>query len=213
MSDARGLLERIDAKFSAWDARRKELPATQLEQHREREQRAQRFERQLDELREVGRLRLEAVAKRFGERVQFTPKVSPGQRKAEFRFQSPVARIALTFTASTNSDVTDVVLSCDLELLPSLMQFKKHAELRFPLEAADRAAIAAWFDDRIAEFVTTHCSLHENEFDVKDQLAEDPMAHAGFPKFAAGATWDHGGKTLYVLSDETRLQYLQQAKA
>lgn len=212
MSDVRQLLERIDAEFSASDARRKTLQATQLEQHHEREQRAQQFERLLDDLREVWRPRLEALAKRFGERVQVTPNVSPGRRNAVFQFQSPVARIALKFTASTNVDVTDVVLSYDLEILPILMQFEKHAELKFPLGAVDQAALAAWFDDRIVTFVKTYLALHENEYYLKDQMVEDPVAHVRFPKFAAGATLERGGKTLYFLSDDTRQQYEQPSK-
>jgi hypothetical protein len=213
MSEVHGLLERIEAEFSAWDSRRKELQASQLEQHREREQRAEQFERVIDELREIWRPRLEALAERFGERVQVKPSVSPGRREAVFKFQSPVARIALKFTASTNTDVTDVVLSYDLDILPILMQFNKHAELKFPLGAIDRAAVASWFDDRIVEFVKTYLSLHENEFYLKDQMVEDPAANVRFPKFAAGATLERGGKTLYFLSEETRQQFEQKSSS
>lgn len=209
MSEAHGLLERIDAEFSAWDLRRKELQEAQLEQHHESEERAQQFERVIDEMREIWRPRLETLAKRFGERVQVKPSVSPGRRDAVFQFQSPVARIALKFTASTNTDVTDVVLSYDLEILPILMHFNKHAELRFPLGAVDRAAIGSWFDDRIVAFVKTYLSLHENEFYLKDQMVEDPVARVRFPKFAAGATLEQNGKTLYFLSDETCRQFEQ----
>jgi YHS domain-containing protein len=50
-------------------------------------------------------------------------------------------------------------------------------------------------------------SLHENEFYLKAHLVEDPVAHVRFPRFAAAASLERDGKTLYFISNETRKQY------
>jgi len=46
----------------------------------------------LDDLREVWRHRLEALARQFGERVKLTPPIEPARRDATFGFNFPLAR-------------------------------------------------------------------------------------------------------------------------
>jgi len=158
----------------------------------------------------VWRPRLEALAKEFGDRVQATPTVTPGRRQGMLQFKSPLASIRLQFSAAADSDVTKLVLAYDLDILPILMQFERHAEISFPLDQVDPEAIAKWLDDRIVEFVKTYLSLHENEYYLKDHMVEDPVAHVRFPKFAAGATRERGGKTYYFISEETAAEFEKQ---
>jgi YHS domain-containing protein len=46
-------------------------------------------------------------------------------------------------------------------------------------------------------------SLHENQYYLKGHMVEDPIAKVQFPKYAAGATLQHGGKTLYFINEST----------
>lgn len=209
MSDVSQLLNRIDAEFAALDERRKSRQEARIEQFHEREQRLVKFERLLEQLRDVWRPRLEALAKKFGENVQVAPKVAPGNRQATFEFRSPLARVTLRFSASTDPDVTKLLLSYDLDILPILMQFEKHADASYALDQVDAAAMAQWLDDRILAFVKTYLALHENEYYLKDFMVEDPVAHVRFPKFAAGATLERGGKTHYFISEETCREFEQ----
>ncbi len=210
MPDVNNLLSRIDAEFAALEAKRKDFQEKQVEQYHEREQRSQQFELLLDQLRDVWRPRLEALAQRFGDSVKVTPKVSPGNRQATLQFQSPLAHINLRFSATTDMDVTKVVLGYDLDILPILMQFEKHAEISFALDKVDQEAMTQWLDDRIMTFVKTYLSLNENEYYLKDFMVEDPVAHVRFPKFAAGAKLERAGKTYYFVSDETCREFEQQ---
>lgn len=210
MADVSNLLSRLDAEFSAMEDRRKQFQESQVEKYHEREKRAAQFEQLLNQLRDVWRPRLEALAQRFGDRVNVTPSISPGNRQATFQFQSPVARINLRFSAATDMDVTKVVLGYDLDILPILMQFEKHAEISFPLDKIDQEAMTQWLDDRIMAFVKTYLSLHENEYYLKDFMVEDPVAHVRFPKFAAGAKLEQAGKTYYFVSDETCREFEKQ---
>lgn len=90
------------------------------------------------------------------------------------------------------------------------MKFDPHAEIEFPIEAIDKEKLAARMDDRIVAFVQTYLSLHENTYYLKGHLVDDPVARVRFPKYAAGATIERGGKTLYFVSEATRDEYLKQ---
>jgi YHS domain-containing protein len=77
----------------------------------------------------------------------------------------------------------------------------------------DETALAKWFDDRIVSFVETYLSLHENQYYLKGHMVEDPIAKVSFPKYAAGATLDVRGKTIYFIDEATRDQFQKQQAA
>jgi hypothetical protein len=207
-SDLKGLLGRIDAEFSRSQTNLERLRKERLEEHRGRQTRLALFEQACEKLKDVWGPRLEALNQAFGERVQATPQMATGRRQATFRFTSDLARITLTFSATTDLDVRSLILEYSLEILPVLMSYPDHARLEQPLEKIDPAAIGTWIDDRIVDVVRTYLSLHENEFYLKAHMTEDPIAQVRFPTFAAAATLERNGKTLYFMANETRDEYL-----
>jgi len=213
MAAVDSLVQRIRDEFSASEARIKQFQQQQTELHHEREKREARLEQLFGELAEVWRPRLETLAKEFGDRLQVKPTVTRGRRQATFEVKSPVASIKLGFTASSNTDVTELVLAYDLDILPILMEFERHAEVSYPLDKVDPNQIAQWFDDRIVGFVKTYLALHSNQYYLKDLMVEDPVAHVSFPKIAAGATRERGGKTLYFVSESTAAEFDAQNKS
>ena len=166
----------------------------------------------MDDLREIWRPRLDALAKKFGERVKVQPQVEPGRRSAKFKFKSELASIDLRFAVAPDTDVRNLIFTYDLQILPILMKFDSHDEISFPLDAVDKEALGKWFDDRIVDFVRTYLSLHENQYYLKGHMVEDPIAKVQFPKYAAGATLEVGGKTIYFI-DESTLREFQQKQA
>jgi YHS domain-containing protein len=54
--------------------------------------------------------------------------------------------------------------------------------------------------------------MDDNEWYLKEQMVEDPVAHVRFPKQAAGATLKWQGKTHYFLGEETRREFANQNK-
>jgi YHS domain-containing protein len=210
MPDINELVGRIDAEFSAFGDKVKKSQAVQVQAFEERQKRVGQLGRVFDQLREVWRPRLEALVKKFGDRVQVTPRLVPSTREATFEFQSKVARVRLRFSATTDRDVTKVVLSYDLEIIPVLMQFDGHSDCEFPLGAVDLEAVASWVDDRIVSFVKTYLALHEHDQYLKDQMVEDPVAQVRFPKFSAGATLEWQGRTYYFVGEETRREFARQ---
>jgi YHS domain-containing protein len=207
MTATSSLADRIDAEFTAAADKIKQFQSQQIQEHHERQQRLERFEQLLNELTELVRPRLETLAQRFGDSAQVRPYVAPGRRHATFQCQSELAHVRMRFSATTNLDVTRVVFSYDLEILPILMQYESHAELEFPLDAVDREALVQWADDRIVSFARTYLSLNENEFYLKRFMVEDPVLHVRFPKHAAGATLEWQGKKYYFVGEETKAEF------
>jgi hypothetical protein len=62
--------------------------------------------------------------------AEVTPKLTPSNREATFEFPSKLAQVVLRFSATTNRDVTRVILNYDLRIIPILMQFENSARRR-----------------------------------------------------------------------------------
>jgi YHS domain-containing protein len=207
MPDVANLISRIDAEFAALDNKIKRARAERLQEYRERQDRLAAFERHMEDLPAVWRPRLEVLIQRFGDRVKVTPRLSATSHEVSLQFQSELARIRLRMSAATDHDFRKLVLNYDLEIHPILMQFDSHRQAEWPIEAIDRQALGDWIDDRIIDFVRTYLSLHENEYYLKEDMVEDPVAGVRFPKFAAGATAEWGGKMYYFIGEDTRREF------
>jgi YHS domain-containing protein len=210
MPDVNSLASRLDAEFSALEAKVKKLQAEQVRGYEQRQERLEQLGKVFDELRDIWKPRLELLVKKFEGRVQVTPRIVPATREATFEFQSRLAHVKLKLSATTDRDVRKVILSYDLEIIPVLMRFKPHDEVEFPLNAVDKEAVAKWIDDRIVDFVQTYFSMGENEIYLRDSMVEDPIAHVSFPKYAAATTLEWRGRTFYFIGEETRREFEKQ---
>jgi YHS domain-containing protein len=207
MSDLTTLFDRIDAEFTALDGKIKRAQAEKLEEHKARQQRLAAFEKRLETLPAIWKPRLEALVERFTGRVKVSPHLSASSRDVDLDFTSDLAKIHLHLSAATDHDARKLILNYDLEIIPVLMQFEKHKQNEWPIDAIDDAAIAAWVDDRIVDFVRTYLSLNENEYYLREHMVVDPVAGVRFPRFAAAATLERDGKHYYFIGDETRREF------
>jgi YHS domain-containing protein len=210
MPDINNLASRIDAEFTAVEQKVKKFQSEQAEQHKQRGRRLEQLSKVFDDLRDIWRPRLEFLVKKFGDRVQATPRIVPSSREATLDFQSRLARVRLKLSALTDRDIQKVVLSYDLEIIPVLMRFKNHDEIEFPLDRVDKEAVAKWIDDRIVDFVQTYFSMGENEIYLKDEMVEDPIAQVRFPKAAAATSLEWSGRKYYFIGEETRREFEKQ---
>jgi YHS domain-containing protein len=212
MSNANTLQERIEAEFRGAQEKVKEYQAAATQEFVGRQRRLEQFAEVCDRLSDVWRPRLEALAQKFHDRVQVTPRITKSGRTAVFQFQSPLARIELTFTAMTDQDVRHLVLDYTLRILPILMEFENNRQLKLPLDDVDPAAVSQWIDDRIVDAVRAYLQVHQNSYYLKGHLVRDPIANVEFPKYAAGATLEWKGTTYYFIGEETRSEYAKQNK-
>jgi YHS domain-containing protein len=156
-------------------------------------------------LRGVARVRLE----KLGEHCKFEarPTDDADGRSVLLNFQTPVARVRLRLSATHDTEIRNLVLSYDLEILPIFVKYNPHAELEIPLEKVDRAKVEAWLDDRLIEFAQTYVTIHFTDQYHQDHMVTDPVANLRFPKVFAQSKLEQGGKTLYFISDQTRRDF------
>lgn len=209
MSDVNELVSRIEGAFTAVKDKAKQQQQRELQLFEARRERLKEYEKVQPQIVAVAKPRLEALAKKAGERVAVTPSVSDTRRSARFEFRSDKAYITLSFTAAPDRDIENVVVECDLRIVPVLWKFDSHATFTTPITSPDLSGLAKWLDDRIVAFVELYIQIHEHEILDKAEYVEDPVAKVKFPKFAAGTTLDHAGKTLYFIDDKTKAEYAQ----
>lgn len=207
MSNVQDLVSRIDSEFQAVEKQIREFQSEQVHAYEGRQERLEQYQKACEQLRDVWTPRIEALAKRFGDKIKVTPKVTPSLREAKLEVSSPLAEIVLRFSAATDHEVRNLVLDYHLHILPILMKYEKHAQIEFPLSAVDPDAIAKWIDDRIVDFVRTYLALHQNEYYLKGHLVTDPVSGTQFPRYAAAAMLECDGKTYYFIGEETRREF------
>jgi hypothetical protein len=212
MSDVSELVNRIEGALTTVKDKIEQQQKQMLKEHQERQQRLKDYEVVQAKIVELAKPRLEALAKKAGDRVQITPSVSQTRRSARFEFRSAKAYITLTFTVTPDRSLKNAAIECDLKIVPVLWTFDSHSEFVTPVAAPDYAAATRWLDDRIVAFVELYIQIHEGEFYDKAEYVEDPVTKVKFPKFAAGATLEHGGKTIYFIDDNSKQEFTRQQR-
>jgi hypothetical protein len=207
VSDVKDLEARIEGAFSAVKDKAKRQQQDELQHFQERQKLFQEYEKIQARIVEIARPRLQALAKRAGDRASVSPTVSESRRSAKFDFRSPKAHITLTFSVAPDRDLKNAVVEYGLTIVPVLWQFDSHNVFSTPVAALDEKGLTKWLDDRIVGFVELYVQIHEGEIYDKAEYVEDPIAKVKFPKFAAGATIEHGGQTHHFIDDNTKREF------
>lgn len=210
MSDVNDLVARIDGAFAALKEKAQTAQRQELKHYQEQQRLFQEYEKARAKVVEIARPRLEALAKKAGDRAAVTPSVSESRRSARFEFRSGTAFITLTFSVAPDREIKNAVVEYDLKIVPVLWKFESHAEFSTPIAALDTKGLSKWLDDRIVGFVELYLQIHQGEIYDKAEYVEDPIAKVKFPKFAAGATLDHGGQTYFFMDETTRAEFAKQ---
>lgn len=210
MSDVKELVARIEGAFTAVKDKLKAQQQQELQHYQERQKLFREYEKVQSQIVAIAKPRLDALAKRAGERVSVSPSVTEGRRAAAFEFKSSKAYITLTFAVTPDQEIKNAVVECDLRIVPVLWKFERHAMFSTPITAPDLPAVTKWLDDRIISFVELYMQIHESEIIDKAEYVEDPVAKVSFPKFAAGAILEHSGQTYYFVDDSTRADFAKQ---
>jgi YHS domain-containing protein len=210
MSDVKDLMARMEGAFSAVKEKARRQQQEELQHYQERQKLFREYEKTQARVVQIARPRLEALASRAGERVSVTPSVSESRRSAKFDFKSTKAHITLLFSVAPDRDLKNVVVAYDLKIVPVLWRFDAHAEFTTPIAKLDEAALTKWLDDQIVGFVELYIQIHQGEIFEKAEYVEDPVAKVQFPRFAAGATLEHGGQTFFFIDENTKREFARQ---
>jgi len=201
------LSQRIKAEFEARQGRLKQSEANRSKEAEEREARLKQFAAACESLKGVWRPRLEEFAKQFGDQLKVTPSISPSHREARMDFNTDLATVTLTIRVSTDEEVRKIRFEYDLQIIPILMEYQRHASMETSLEKPDAAAFGKWLEDRLLDCVRVYLSMQDNEFYLNRSLVEDPVSKVRFHRQAAAASLDQQGGTLYFATTETLRQY------
>jgi YHS domain-containing protein len=207
MSDVNELIARIDGALSAVKDKASKQQQERLMDFQERQRLLKEYETAQTKVVEAVKPRLQALATRAGERVKVTPSVTQTRRAATFEFKSSKALILLTVSVMPDQKVQNLVVECDLKVVPVLWKFDAHSEFSTPIKTPDMAGLVKWIDDRIVAFVGLFIEIHEGDLFDKAEMVEDPIAKVSFPKFAAGATLEQGGKTYYFIDESSKTEF------
>lgn len=207
MSTSNPLSQRIKAEFAARDQRVKEQEQAKAEEVKRREERLERFTKACEELKPVWKPRLEEFAKQFGEQVKVLPTLTPTHREAKVVFLTDLASMTLTLTVAPNSDLTAMVLGCELLIIPMVFEYERFSRLEVPLEAIDKGAVGAWIDDRLVACVKAYLDVKDNTFYIERAMVEDPISTKKFLRTDAAAKLEHMGHTYYFESEQTLQDY------
>jgi hypothetical protein len=188
----------------------KQEQQARLKEQSDRQKLLKEYEAAQAKVVEIAKPRLEVLAKKAGDRASVKPTVALTRRSAAFEFRSPKALIHLTYSVAPDAAVKRVIVEQDLRIVPVLWKFDSHAEFSSPIAPLDEAGLKKWLDDRIIRFVELYVQIHESEILDKAEYVEDPVAKVKFPKFAAGATLEHGGQTHYFIDDKSRQEFANQ---
>jgi YHS domain-containing protein len=210
MSDVNELAKRIEGAFSAVKDKAQQQMQERLGEFQQRQGLLKEYEKAQAKIVEIAKPRLEVLAKRAGDRAKVTPSVAQTRRAATFEFKSSKALMDLTFSVSPDREVKNAVVESDLKVVPVLWKFDCHSEFSTPIAKVDTDGLTKWLDDRILSFVNLYIQIHEGEVVDKAEMVEDPVAKISFPKFAAGATLEQGGKTHYFIDEKNKAEFAKQ---
>jgi YHS domain-containing protein len=207
------LSRRLDAEFAAARSRISQFQGEAERSYEASRRRYRTFLAASRRIRKLVQARLVAIAPRLPlEEVR--PTIYRGGRRYQgsvaARVHSDLAQIKVRITLASDSDVANLMLDYDLDVLPVYIKFAPHERLVQPVEAIDTAAIAGWLDDRLVELAHVYLEIGLDEAYQKDHLVSDPVANVRFPRHYARMQLQFEGKTYYFISDETCWEFERQ---
>jgi len=157
--------------------------------------------------------KMKSLASQFDNAILGDP-----ERNSEFnciiRF-SPTARFPargnLELTVSSENEYRNIVLQYKLELLPILMEYKRHDEMRFDVEQPNKA-ITEWVESRIFDFLDTYLLLETHPRYQQENYVSDPVCGMRITKAEAATTLSDGTITVYFCSRQCKETYLRDTK-
>lgn len=197
------LSDRIKAEFDARTARKQKAAEDRTKQAQEHERRLALFVKTCEELKSLWSPKLDAFAKQFGDGIKVTPNITPSLREAKIVFLTDLANMTLTLSVSTNPDITRLILDYDLLIIPTFMDYQRHARFETPLDAVDKGALGKWLDDQLIACVKAYLAMQDNEHYLRWSMVEDPISKTKLLRTDAFATIEHKGQKLYFVSAES----------
>ncbi len=125
-----------------------------------------------------------------------------GQLRFRYTAKFP-ASVTLSLALTHDATVRNVFVTYDVEILPIFMNYERHDEISFPIDAFDYDQAFHWVDDKIVGFVRTYMELQFAEQYQKENLVTDPVVGVRFSKIHAHAEETYQGTTYHFLTEDS----------
>ncbi|MBT1074227.1 YHS domain-containing protein [Geobacter grbiciae] len=125
------------------------------------------------------------------------------------RFPASVTLDIGLFPGETDEGVT---VRSTLDILPTLMEYKRNDETTLPLEGSDEA-VGRWVEAKILEFVDTYLRLETHPLYQKDYIVVDLVCGMPISATAAPCRIELHGRALYFCSEHCKDAYLKEKDA
>ena len=119
------------------------------------------------------------------------------------------ATVILDFGLFPEKTGEEVTVRYTLDILPTLMEYKRNDESSFPLESSDEA-LGRWVEEKILEFVDTYLRLETHPLYQKDYTVVDLVCGMPISATAAPCRIERHGHTLYFCSEHCKDAYLKE---
>ncbi len=103
------------------------------------------------------------------------------------------ATVKLTLSVAHDTEIKNLLLLYDLEIIPIFFQFERHDEATFSVDVPDQQRIAEWIDEKILAFVDTYLQLEQTDQYQQSSLVTDPVCGMRFRRSIASEETEHAG--------------------
>lgn len=205
MTDLVPLESRLDAMLGVAETQRAQWQQHAGERMREIEVQSERFNRvAVAVMANVIRPRMELVARKFKNASLLAPEISSAYRCTcvfDHTAQYP-ASTTLELSIGPDEKFENLVISYHLQILPVFISFKGLDQLALALNQVDEESVAAWVDDRLADFTGTYLQLEKAQAYQQDNMETDPVCGMPVNRNWAAAQMEFGGKTYYFCIED-----------
>jgi len=203
MSDLQSLEQQIQQRLKSVEEKDRSQQVQLQTKMAEIEKRHARFDQLADELTaNIICSRMKKLAG-FFDNAELLERNEAGKHGCVCRFNHSArypASVKLTLSVAHDTEIENLLLVYDLEILPIFFKFEGHDQAAFSLADPNQEQIADWVNDKILAFVDTYLRLEQTDQYQQSSLVTDPVCGMRFRKSIASSQTAHSGHTYFFCS-------------
>ena len=114
------------------------------------------------------------------------------------------ATVKLQMGVTHDDRVQSLVAFYDASILPIFMEFQRHDQATWKLEAVDESEFTSWVESHLISFLDTYLRIEEVDQYQQETLCTDPVCGMRIRKSAAATSVEHQGITYYFCVESCR---------
>lgn len=120
------------------------------------------------------------------------------------------ATVNLAVGLAHDENIEHLTVYYSVSILPVFMEYERHDQLTFGIEALDEPTIVSWVERKLVKFVDTYLQIQSIDQYQHQNLVTDPVCGMRLSKTAAAAQEDYRGQTFYFCVEECQRKFAEQ---